>query len=1283
MNQLILSCPPTGNTFTLSGDCDSIKSYCWSTNETGIIDYYVPRINNVLVLFDFTGVTNSGSNIIVELIYYQDGVQSIKETWDLGTLSSNVKKYHKLNFGNTPINNSLQLRVTTSGGSGGCFNVRFDCAVDVASAKFCSGTTYNPTLQTCSCGSSSFLLYAEKQIGWNYAFPVGLSGVTWYVDAELQTPAPCGNYTLLGGTTPIIYNYDCILLKSNVVRLCKNVDIDPCTGVTKTSSYTHTTYTKPNPYLPGAKNIVGNGTILYSEHSITIDYTGRADKNIIVPLTFYYSGSSASRAVVTLSDPDASPDYITGYVAYSENTLDQTPYFLPVNELTALEVLSNVEKTVWVVIPLSGLLTIRFMIGYGWLVKNPPSKITRITYPCSPTPFYGYETGLHVYSGYDALPANNPKLKTNLFSLSQIADWTVGTQVFADRQMTQPAFPYNYGYANKVYSVGVPYPNFSLKREWGTQTSYQIANKKFKTKVNEIIDGPKDWTTLVGSDFRSSACIETYMDVGKISSVTLSTNLRQPSSYLYFMGYVSNPVNIVDANNQFFTSYDYPKKKFTPLTGYEHAIWKLSSAMVSGVRKYLLSFDATKVDKFLKALQNGINTALILVGISTGAATVLGTLGVFGGKGTAFLYAALTQACGNGTAAGGLVGAGGPAAWVIALALVILALTILFFVGFTKTYREDCKLFYHKYTNGPYIELGNTLYQLSGLTGVQNGVYCDGAYFYTQQSGVITKKELSYKQIGGIKTYSVTPDNPRTVVELPYLMFLPYVSGRPQTYYAPMPYKNGRKWIILTPPIAWIGALNNPVDILYDVQEGSFYSTVSQQDADDQATSFLSGFTAATYTTITSSEDKPGTSDEQLIFTHELKIEDNSNVIIVSYQNELNTGILLGTKLYIDENGRFPCLTGYYCTTESSPSYYKKFYQVDSASTVIDIFTMQNSTDNFVTSQVNSSVVSLSNVNKDFTSFWYFTSNKQMDLTFNYKTNNLYNFYETWGTSDFYDNSIVRRGFIKTPETIEKLYLYDSNYGTASTYSEGAVSMYTDTFLLEPNIFEYITSATTVIDFDQICSLTGDTGVLFNLKDLSGNTVPSIYGVTFNADIYVSSVYDSTHEVTINSNDTETLLVLDPSYMGNITNVTISSYISPNPINNITFTEGTFTSCIAPTPSPTPTPTVTQTPTSSPITPEASYTPTPTVTPTPSTEPPPPPSYDHYYADKYDCATCTLDTAAVLVAFPSGESVNIGSWYPDTGSFSYLIINSTFDTGGYILTNSYGSFGSCAAACGL
>lgn len=81
----------------------------------------------------------------------------------------------------------------------------------------------------------------------------------------------------------------------------------------------------------------------------------------------------------------------------------------------------------------------------------------------------------------------------------------------------------------------------------------------------------------------------------------------------------------------------------------------------------------------------------------------------------------------------------------------------------------------------------------------------------------------------------------------------------------------------------------------------------------------------------------------------------------------------------------------------------------------------------------------------------------------------------------------------------------------------------------------------------------------------------------------------------------------------------------------------------------------------------------------------PPVEYDNYVADEYSCPGCTLLSSGVLVAFPQGQSVTIGDWYPDVAntSHTYLITNTSLTGPGYILTNIYGSFASCGAACGV
>lgn len=92
-------------------------------------------------------------------------------------------------------------------------------------------------------------------------------------------------------------------------------------------------------------------------------------------------------------------------------------------------------------------------------------------------------------------------------------------------------------------------------------------------------------------------------------------------------------------------------------------------------------------------------------------------------------------------------------------------------------------------------------------------------------------------------------------------------------------------------------------------------------------------------------------------------------------------------------------------------------------------------------------------------------------------------------------------------------------------------------------------------------------------------------------------------------------------------------------------------------------------------------TPTPTNTPTPT---PTATSYDVYLADQYQCSDCTVSVSSMLVAFPTGQSVTIGNWYPDGSDTDHTYkILSTSTGAGYILTNTYGSFTSCALACAI
>jgi len=120
MSEVVLCCPLPGPPPNFSGDCESTKSHTWASEGLGELYYYVPFTNLQLVSFDFYPVSNNGSNITIQIFYYRDGVGAVQQTWDLGTLSTNKKVYHVLNFGvNNNINNSFELRIIKNGGTSG------------------------------------------------------------------------------------------------------------------------------------------------------------------------------------------------------------------------------------------------------------------------------------------------------------------------------------------------------------------------------------------------------------------------------------------------------------------------------------------------------------------------------------------------------------------------------------------------------------------------------------------------------------------------------------------------------------------------------------------------------------------------------------------------------------------------------------------------------------------------------------------------------------------------------------------------------------------------------------------------------------------------------------------------------------------------------------------------------------------------------------------------------------------------------------------------------------
>ena len=137
MSEIEICCPqPDGPSY--SGDCESLKSYCWSSDTTDEILYYLPIENRFLTSFSFSGLSNNGSSITAQIVYYNSGNLQYGPLWDLGELNGTFKQYFFFNFGDSLYNNTFQLKITTSGGTSGCLQVYFDCSIPVLTYPFCN-----------------------------------------------------------------------------------------------------------------------------------------------------------------------------------------------------------------------------------------------------------------------------------------------------------------------------------------------------------------------------------------------------------------------------------------------------------------------------------------------------------------------------------------------------------------------------------------------------------------------------------------------------------------------------------------------------------------------------------------------------------------------------------------------------------------------------------------------------------------------------------------------------------------------------------------------------------------------------------------------------------------------------------------------------------------------------------------------------------------------------------------------------------------------------------------
>jgi hypothetical protein len=121
----------------------------------------------------------------------------------------------------------------------------------------------------------------------------------------------------------------------------------------------------------------------------------------------------------------------------------------------------------------------------------------------------------------------------------------------------------------------------------------------------------------------------------------------------------------------------------------------------------------------------------------------------------------------------------------------------------------------------------------------------------------------------------------------------------------------------------------------------------------------------------------------------------------------------------------------------------------------------------------------------------------------------------------------------------------------------------------------------------------------------------------------------------------------------------------------------TTTTTTTTTAAPTTTTTTTTTTTAAPTTTTTTTTAAPTTTTTTTAGV----TYDYYYADQYDCLTCSFQQSNFIVAFIAGTVVSLNKWYgaADPDGNSYYITGTTFSGPGLIMLAQ--EFDECSFAC--
>lgn len=801
-----------------------------------------------------------------------------------------------------------------------------------------------------------------------------------------------------------------------------------------------------------------------------------------------------------------------------------------------------------------------------------PSNVgVKLEYNCTTT-VNSYTTGLHVYSPYDAR-AGSSVLTTKLYSLTPINSWTTNTIVFATPSFSSPALPYYYGYGTNVYKIGGEFD-----RSYGIKKTFTVSKKLFgKPQVKENTLGPDYFYN--STNLTSEACVIPLMSgVGLVKKILPNSGLSQPQSYRYYMGFDSTTIK--KSNDSVFTTYSFVRKKHDPVVGSTHALKKVVQGVVTGYSKVKLDMNLWQI--LSSAAGMALGAQLLYKEFKRVLVRKLGPIvydflkliwqACLKGFGKTVTQIGLSQVILKSilNAVLGVVG------WVLLAYSIYKLLTKVIKINI----EEPCKVFLHKFTSTPYINTSNVIYNSSALTGVTNGYYCDGVYYYTQSSNSVTKKELSYTNeiieddpaVYQFR-YSIQADNPTLVTDWSKLLVLPYTSGKPTPYCGGgTVYNNTLQSTGFTATCCELETAA-PTQT-FTIPANLISSCESQTDANNKAKEQLQSAydNAVEYGGYCNPYTNSDTGTIDTAFTHEIKVETYPTEVTLFY-NAKNGPITTGTTMYYDTFGCTKVLNGYYAVSGSSP--YRTFYYV-TGGTVQSIHTMSSS--NSTTTNTGQTIKTN---NLDYSSNWFYTSTSYDEC---YQTTNYYENTKNFNPNTLYTNSSLKKGFAKFNQTNvvilegnknqqpEDLQLYNDFINTG--YTEASAGWYRpliDWILDYP--FYYYVSKSMTLNIEEYCGYQSNSAVqrgFWIYGKIGSDVTPTINDVELSINIYTTGATGNTllQSLTTKTNGSlnKTFVNFDNNFVKSgtsVTNIEIISIITPNPYNKVTYSTGTKTLCLA------------------------------------------------------------------------------------------------------------------------